>query len=155
MTMHLALTLHLLGVIVWVGGMFFAYMALRPAAVEILQAPFRLRLWEAVFKRFFPWVWLAIVFILGSGYYIIFGLIGGFANTAVYVHIMHGLGIVMVLIYLHVFFAPFNRLKKSNATESWEQAGAALAQIRWLIALNLTIGLIIVVVTTAGRYFLK
>lgn len=155
MTMHLALTLHLLGVVIWVGGMFFAYMALRPAAVEILQAPFRLRLWEAVFKRFFPWVWLSILFILGSGYYIIFGLIGGFANTAIYVHIMHGLGIVMVLIYLHVFFAPFNRLKRFNATESWEPAGAALAQIRWLIALNLTIGLIIVIVATAGRYFLK
>ncbi len=155
MTMHLALTLHVLGAVIWVGGMFFAYMALRPAAVEILQAPFRLRLWASVFRRFFPWVWLSIILILGSGYYIIFAFIGGFADTGTYVHIMHGLGIVMVLIFLHVFFAPYNRLNKAVATESWEQGGAALSQIRWLIAVNLGIGLIIVVVAIAGRYYLK
>ena len=154
MTMHLALTLHVLGVVVWVGGMFFAYMALRPAAVEVLQAPFRLRLWEAVFNKFFPWVWLSILLILASGYYIIFALIGGFGSTGLYVHIMHGLGLLMVAIFLHVFFAPYNRLKKSNSSESWEQGGKALSQIRFLIALNLAIGLIIIVVATAGRYFL-
>ncbi len=155
MTMHLALTLHILGVVIWVGGMFFAYMALRPAAVEVLQAPFRLRLWEAVFNKFFPWVWLSIIFILGSGYYIIFALIGGFGSTGLYVHIMHGLGIVMVFIFLHVYFAPFNRLRQSNASESWELGGKALSQIRLLIAINLTIGLITIVIATAGRYFLS
>ena len=33
---------HILGVTVWVGGMFFAYMALRPASVELLETPERL-----------------------------------------------------------------------------------------------------------------
>ncbi|MEE9352414.1 MAG: CopD family protein [Thiotrichaceae bacterium] len=154
MTMNLALALHMLGVVVWVGGMFFAYMALRPAAVEVLQAPFRLRLWEAVFSKFFPWVWLSIILILASGYYIIFALIGGFGSTGLYVHIMHGLGIVMLFIFLHVYFAPFNRLKKSNATESWEPGGKALGQIRVLIGINLAIGLITIIVATAGKNFL-
>ena len=154
MTMHLALTLHILGVVVWVGGMFFAYMALRPAAVKVLQAPFRLRLWEAVFNKFFPWVWLSIIAILASGYFIIFALIGGFGSTGLYVHIMHGLGIIMMAIFFHVYFAPFNRLKKANATESWGLGGDALNQIRVLIAINLTLGLITIVVATAGRYFL-
>lgn len=154
MTMHLALTLHLLGVVVWVGGMFFAYMALRPAAVEVLQAPFRLRLWEVVFKKFFPWVWVSIFAILMSGYFIIFALIGGFANTAVYVHIMHGLGLIMMLMFFHVYFAPFNHLKKSVMAENWELGGKALSQIRLLIAINLTLGLTTIVVAVAGRYFL-
>lgn len=48
--------IHLLAAIVWVGGMFFAYMVLRPAAVEVLEPPARLRLWNVVFRRFFPWV---------------------------------------------------------------------------------------------------
>ncbi len=151
---NLALTLHVLGVVVWVGGMFFAYMALRPAAVKVLQAPFRLRLWEAVFSKFFPWVWLSILLILSSGYYIIFALIGGFGSTGLYVHIMHGLGIVMVFMFLHVYFAPFHRLKVSNTAEDWEQGGKALSQIRVLIAINLLIGLITIVVAIAGRSFL-
>lgn len=32
--MSLALALHVLAVVVWVGGMFFAYMTLRPVAAE-------------------------------------------------------------------------------------------------------------------------
>jgi uncharacterized membrane protein len=154
MSMSLALALHILGVVIWVGGMFFAHMALRPAAVEILQAPFRLRLWVAVFSRFFPWVWIAILAILASGYFIIFVLIGGFATTAIYVHIMHGLGLIMVAIFLHIYFAPFNRLKKAVATESWEQGGSALAQIRLLVTTNLLIGLITIVIATVGRFFI-
>lgn len=155
MLMSLALTLHVLGIVVWVGGMFFAVMALRPATVEILEAPFRLRLWEAVLKRFFPWVWLAIVCVLGSGYFIIFKLIGGFAHTAIYIHIMHGLALIMVLMFFHVYFAPFNRLKKANATESWGLGGDALSQIRTLMIINLSIGLITIVVATAGRFFIQ
>ncbi len=151
MQMSIALTLHVLGIVVWVGGMFFTVMALRPAAVEILEAPFRLRLWEAVFKRFFPWVWLAILFVLGSGYFMIFK-VGGFAGAAVYIHIMHSLALIMVLMFLHVYFAPFNRLKKANATESWGLGGDALSQIRKLMIVNLSIGLVTIVVATAGRF---
>lgn len=153
--MSIALTLHILAVTVWVGGMFFAYMALRPAAVETLMPPQRLQIWLATFQRFFPWVWVSIAFILGSGYYIIFVLLGGFANTPVFVHVMHGLGLVMVLIYLHVFFAPYQRLGRAVAQEDWAVGGKALAQIRVLIAINLAIGLITIITATLGRFVLS
>ena len=58
--MAYAKLLHLLSVLIWVGGMFFAYMILRPAAVEVLEPPPRLRLWANVFGRFFPWVWASV-----------------------------------------------------------------------------------------------
>ncbi|HEY6898714.1 MAG TPA: hypothetical protein VI279_15765, partial [Rhodocyclaceae bacterium] len=65
MNLHpLFLFLHVASVVVWVGGMFFAYMCLRPAAVELLEPPQRLRLWLGVFDRFFRWVWLAVALIL-------------------------------------------------------------------------------------------
>jgi len=38
--------LHVLAAVVWVGGMFFAWMVLRPAAVSALQPPERLMLWS-------------------------------------------------------------------------------------------------------------
>jgi len=66
--MALAFTLHLLAVVIWVGGMFFAYMALRPVAGTLLEPPVRQALWAGVFKRFFPWVWASIVVLLGTGF---------------------------------------------------------------------------------------
>ena len=152
MNMDLALTLHLFAITVWIGGMFFAYMALRPAAVHVLQGPFRLRLWSKVFAKFFPWVWLSIVALLASGYYMIFFIIGGFADSALYVHIMHGLGLVMVVIFLHVFFAPYHRLNNAVENEDWEKGAAALNQIRLLIAINLGIGLFTIVVAKLMKY---
>ena len=35
--MNLTLLLHVLSIVVWVGGMFFAYMALRPVAASVLE----------------------------------------------------------------------------------------------------------------------
>ena len=145
------LGLHILGITIWIGGMFFAYMVLRPAAVTILQGPFRLRLWNNTFQRFFPWVWLSIILVFASGYFILFNLIGGFAKAAAYIHAMHGLGIVMVLIFLHVFFAPYNKLRKATVNEDWEAGAKALSQIRWLILVNLIIGIIIIVTATVGK----
>lgn len=147
--MGIALLLHLLGVVVWVGGMFFAYMALRPVAASVLEPPQRLNLWAGVFAKFFPWVWLSIALILGSGLYMWMAL-GGMA-APVYIWVMIGLGIVMMLIFAHVFFAAFKKLKRAVAEQAWPAGGAALGQIRMLIGINLSIGLITIVVAIVGR----
>jgi uncharacterized membrane protein len=62
-----ALAVHLLGAVVWVGGMFAIYVCLRPA-LGTLEPPQRLRLMRITFQKFFPWVWLAILLLLASGY---------------------------------------------------------------------------------------
>ncbi|MEE2729983.1 MAG: CopD family protein [Pseudomonadota bacterium] len=150
--MVLALALHLLSAVIWVGGMFFAYVALRPVAAELLEPPLRLRLWRQVFARFFVWVSLAVVLLLCSGLWMIFGFYGGMGNTRPYVHVMLLLGIIMMLIYAHVFFAPYRRLIRAVESENWSEGGVQLGKMRKLIALNLTLGLIVVVVASAGRY---
>lgn len=147
--MSIALLLHLLGVVVWVGGMFFAYMALRPVAAAVLEPPQRLSLWASVFGKFFPWVWLSITLILGSGLYMLMAL--GGASAPLYVIAMLVLGVVMMLIFSHVFFAAYKKLKRAVAEQAWPAGGAALAQIRMLIGINLSIGLITVVVAILGR----
>ena len=153
--MSVALSLHVLAAVIWVGGMFFAYMALRPSAATLLEPPLRLSLWKAVFSRFFPWVWLAIIILLASGYWMIFQHYGGMKTTPLFVHIMHGLGLVMMLIFLHVFFAPYRRLTKAVNNTRWPDGGKALNQIRILIALNLLLGLITVAVASGGKYLLS
>ncbi len=141
--------IHLLAVLVWVGGMFFAYVALRPAAVETLEPPQRLTLWVAVFRRFFHWVWAAVAALLASGLYMVY-LYGGMAHVASYVHIMLLLGLVMMLIFVYVFFALYVPLGLNVSNQRWKEAGELLGKIRKLIAVNLALGLVIVVVVVSG-----
>ena len=152
MDQGIALLLHLLSVVVWVGGMFFAYTALRPAAMQTLEPPQRLSLWAATFERFFPWVWLSILLLLGSGLYLI-AIYGGFGAVGVNILIMLGLGIIMMLIFAHVYFALYKRLKRRVAAQDWKPAGAALAQIRVLIGVNLSIGICVVFIAMLGKHW--
>lgn len=150
--MAIAVTLHILAAIVWVGGMFFAYMALRPVAASLLEPPLRLPLWAQTFARFFPWVWLAIVILPVTGYWLILSVFEGFPNAGAHVHLMQVTGWIMILIFLHIFFAPFQRLKQAVAAGDWPRAGKQLGRIRTLVGVNLILGLITVVIATGGRY---
>ena len=147
--MQIAYLLHVLGVVVWVGGMFFAYMALRPVAASVLEPPQRLALWAGVFGKFFPWVWLSVALILATGLHLLVAF-GGMAAPH-YVLAMLVLGVVMMLIFAHVFFAPTRRLKRAVAVQDWKAGAAALGQIRLLIGVNLAIGLATIVVVFVGR----
>lgn len=147
--MNLLLLLHVLSVVVWVGGMFFAYMALRPVAASVLEPPQRLALWSGVFGKFFPWVWVSVVLILLSGLDMLMRL--GGAAAPHYVLTMLVLGVAMMLIYAHVFFAGYKKLKRAVGQQDWKTGGAALAQIRKLIGINLIIGLVTIAVVFVGR----
>jgi uncharacterized membrane protein len=149
----LTLVLHLLSAVIWVGGMFFAYMFLRPIAAAQLEPPARLQLWGGVFKKFFPFVWIAIVLLPLTGYLMIFDVWTNMASTPVYIHIMNGLGVVMIMIFLHVYFAPFKRLKEAVTTQNWPEGGRNLNIIRKMVGINTVIGLVVITIASAGRVF--
>ncbi|TXF13660.1 CopD family protein [Pelomicrobium methylotrophicum] len=144
--MHVAIFLHILSAVVWIGGMFFAYLALRPAALETLEPPARLKLWAAVFRRFFSWVWAAVILILLSGFH----MVSQIGSLPGYILAMLVIGIVMAVIFFYVYFLPFTALKRGCAAEDWKAAGAALSQIRVLVGINLALGLVNVAVATLG-----
>lgn len=139
----LFIALHVLAAVIWVGGMFFAYMALRPAALK-LEPPQRLMLWSETFERFFPWVWGSVVILPGTGYWMIFTMFGSLGSTPLYALLMQYIGLAMIAIFLHVFFAPYRRLRRFVDAEDFQSAGKQLGQIRKLILLNLSLGLITV-----------
>jgi uncharacterized membrane protein len=147
--MILSLFLHVLSVVVWVGGMFFAYMALRPVAASVLEPPQRLTLWAGVFDKFFPWVWASVVLILLTGLHML--MVFGGLGAPHYAMTMLVLGVVMMLIFGHVFFAPYKKLKRAVAAQDWKAGAAALGLIRQLIGINLTIGLVTIAVVFVGR----
>jgi len=145
--LHLLLFLHVISVVVWVGGMFLAYVAVRPAAVEVLDPPQRLKLWAGIFRRFFPWVKAAVILILGTG----FTLIHTMGRAPAYVVIMMMIGLIMTAIFIWIYRGPWGRLQGAVAAGDWPAGGAALAEIRRLIGVNLALGLINIAVALLGR----
>ena len=144
------LLLHVLGVVVWVGGMFLMHVAVRPAAVQLLQPPQRLPLIASVLERFFFWVVVAIVAVLLSGV----GMIlegGGFRNAHLSVHVMTAIGLAMMAIFLHIRFVPFKRLQAAVVESDWPLAAQRLEQVRQLVTTNLVLGIVTIAVATIGR----
>jgi uncharacterized membrane protein len=144
----LALILHEWSVIVWVGGMFFALIVLRPASGP-LDPPARLALWRRVFAGFFPWVFAAVVLLLVTGFTL---FLGGYA-VGPHVHAMMGIGILMILIFLHLYFAPWKRFRAALDAGDNAAAAAQLNQIRILVMINLVLGLLTAAIGSSGRYW--
>jgi uncharacterized membrane protein len=142
--------LHALAAVIWVGGMFFAYVILRPAA-GFMEPPQRLTMWNNVFDRFLRWVWAAAVVLLASGYYAVYADFGGFSQSGMHVAIMHGLGWIMVAIFLFLFFGPYWRYRAAAVAQDWPAAGRLLVTIRRIVAANMTLGLITAAIGASGR----
>ena len=151
--MAVAIALHLLAAVIWVGGMFFAYMALRPAAASLLEPPLRMPLWSQVFARFFRWVTAAVIILPVTGYWMVFSVLGGMRGVGLHVHLMQGIGIVMFLIFGHLYFGPYRRMNLAIEKQDWKDAGARLAQMRKITATNLSLGLVVIVIASSGRYW--
>jgi len=150
--MAILVTLHVLAALVWVGGMFFAYMVLRQSAGP-LEPAVRLALWHRTFHRFFPWVWASIVLLLVSGYSMLLLHFGGFAGAPLHIHLMQGTGILMMLLFLHLFFGPWRRFGRALEREAFPEAAKELDQIRRIVAINLVLGLLTVIVGASGRFW--
>lgn len=145
----LFLVLHLLAAIAWVGGMLFAHMALRPSAMA-LEPPVRLALWQRVFSRFFPLVWVCIGTLLLTGH----GLTGMGAGTGSHpVLAMMLIGWVMAALFAYLYFKPYAALRASLAANDIPAAAAAQNTIRQIVAINLTLGLITCTLGVLARFF--
>lgn len=149
--MGLATAVHALFATIWVGGMFFAYACLRPTLATV-DAKLRTALWAQVLHRFFGFVFVSMIVLLGTGLHLIRGL-GGMALVGTHVHLMLGLGLLMMLLALHVYFAPLQRLKLAVAAGDLADATRRLGQIRVFVGLNLLLGIVVVLIASGGRYF--
>jgi uncharacterized membrane protein len=146
--MSLLLALHALAAVVWVGGMFFAHLVLRPSVAPLAPAV-RLPLWSRVLGRFFLWVWLSIAVLLVSGFGLIYSF-GGLGAVYPYIHVMMTTGLVMVAIFLFLFLLPWQRFRYAVEREDWEQGARSLAHIRVLVTINLVLGLLTMAIGAGG-----
>jgi len=145
--------LHVFSAVVWVGGMFFAWMILRPAVIAALEGPARLRLWLQVFPRFFVWVWCAVILLPVTGIGMININFNGFQTAPRYVQVMIGLYVVMVALFLRISTLNLPQLRKAVDAEEWAQGAAALGGIRRLVGVNLLVGVAVVAIAAARPGF--
>ena len=149
----LVYTLHVLSAVLWVGGMFFAWMILRPAVIAALEGPARLKLWLQVFPRFFVWVWCAVIMLPVTGIGMININFSGFQTAPRYVQVMIGLYVVMVALFLRISTLNLPELRKAVAAEQWADGAAALGKIRRLVGINLLVGIAVVAIAAARPGF--
>jgi uncharacterized membrane protein len=145
---EVALFLHLLGVAVWIGGMIFAHFCLRPAIAD-LSPQLRLPLWESVFTRFFNWVAASVLVILLTGGFLLTQF--GGARAALPLHAMAGLGIVMMLIFGHIRFGVFPKIRRAVQSQNWPDGARAVGTIRRLVLVNIVLGVVTVGAAVLSR----
>ncbi len=133
--------LHLLCAVLWVGGMFFAYVVLRPSMAAI-EAPSRMLLHTRVFKKFFLVIWHAMPLILITGFVMV-ALHWDMATAPWQINAMMALGLVMAAVFLAIFFGPYRQFRR---TTDRNRMASTMDSIRKLIGVNLALGLITVVI---------
>ncbi len=148
---ELAKIMHILSATIWVGGMFFAYVALRPAAA-ILEPEQRFPLWGQALAKFFIWVWVAIIMLPVSGFWMVFNIYTDISTMGMHIHIMTLTGILMILIFLAVFFIPYIQLRLAILGEDYQKAAKSLNWIRIGVLINLLLGLATIALGSAGPY---
>lgn len=150
--MAAALGVHVLAAVVWVGGMLMMLAVVRPAAVALIEPPLRLRFFCDMFRRFFAIVWLTIALLLATGFWMALVPFGGLGRVGMHVHIMLGLGLIMVGLFAFLFWGAYARMKAALEQDAYPQAVAALAVIRRIVTVNSGLGVAVVLVASAGRY---
>jgi uncharacterized membrane protein len=93
------------------------------------------------------------VLLLASGYAMVFWVFAGFRGIGVHVNIMQAVGILMMLLFFHLYFAPWRRFRAALARQDQAAAAAQLGQIRVIVIINLLLGLVTVAVGGSGRYW--
>lgn len=150
---QIAVSLHALAALFWVGGIFFAYRVLRPAAM-LLEPTNRIQLWQKVFRQFFGWVWAFIAIIVVSGYGLLHTKFAGVETLPLYLQLMMGIGWLMIVLFGWLFFGPFAKFKIRIAQCELAEAGQIMNnQMRPLIAINLMLGTLEFIIGASGAYW--
>jgi uncharacterized membrane protein len=149
MLWNLSNALHSLAAVIWVGGMFFAYMALRPAMADVPKED-RLALWRRTLQRFLRWVAIMVVVIWATGIYMMFFVLSGFGAAGIHVDTMFTLALIMTGLFFWLNHGPFRRFRDAADARDFDTAGGIIETIRKIVATNLALGLLTVVVAAWG-----
>jgi uncharacterized membrane protein len=81
-----------------------------------------------------------------TGWAMVFAVWGGFAALPWSINVMQTLALLMALIFLYIFFSPWQRLRRAI-----RPGPELLPRIRQLVTLNLGLGVVTIVVGALGH----
>jgi uncharacterized membrane protein len=142
----IAKLLHLISAIVWMGGMTFMLFALRPAVVAQLEPQPRARLMAEVWQRFFAIVAVAVLVLFATGTHLYTSAFkaakaaGGAGSVPLGWNLMLVLGLLMFLIFGHIYFAGLRKFKRVVAAAEWPVAAKVAARIQTMVQVNFVLG---------------
>jgi uncharacterized membrane protein len=142
----IAKLLHLISAIVWLGGMTFMLFALRPSLLAVMEPQPRARLMAEVWQRFFAMVGIAVVVLFATGTHLYTTAFkaakaaGGTGSVPLGWNLMLVIGMVMFLIFGHIYFAGFRKFKRAVAAAEWPEAAKVAAQIHAKVVANFVLG---------------
>lgn len=122
--------LHLLFATLWVGGMIFNLVFLRPAIEHVTDKEAFL---QRLYSRFFAAVWLSIIVLFLTGMYLWHGYRKDFSENTLF-HFKLFLFSLMVLNFVYIYFFLFKKRKFSHIPN--------------LVWLNLVLGVLILITIT-------
>jgi len=139
-------SLHVFGMLLWVGGMLFAHFFLRPS-LAVLEPPQRLALMREVLQRFFAAVGVAVLAVLISG----LGMLDMARRASAFVWpaawlAMTAIGLLMMVIFGYIRLTLYRRFVTALDAGELAVAAAALARVRAWVGANLALGLFVVAV---------
>lgn len=145
---NLLLLTHLAAAILWMGGMGFMLLALRGPLAAQMEPPARLQLAAAVLRRFMAIAALSVLLLLATGAYL---LMSGGRGAPVGWHAMAGIGLLMALLFGHLYFGPWRRMKAAVSASDWPAAGQKMGQINLLARINFTLGWVAIAAVVLWR----
>lgn len=148
----LAIILHLLAINIWVGGTFFTVVVLPRATITLVPTE-RHRFMQIVLKRFFFWVWLALIVVLSSGGAMIYRIFGGMTNIPLYVLLMMSMALLMAAVFLLIYFWPYRLFTQSLDRGNEVECEKQLIRVRLLSKINMTLGIAVLMVIGGGPLY--
>jgi uncharacterized membrane protein len=142
----IAKLLHLVAAIVWMGGMTFMLFALRPAALATMEPQPRAKLMAQVWQRFFAIVAVAVLVLFATGTHLYTSAFkaakaaGGTGGVPVGWSLMMAIGILMFLIFGHIYFAGLRKFQRAVAAGEWPAAAKVAGLIQKMVMANFVLG---------------
>ncbi len=142
----IAKLLHLISAILWMGGMAFMLFALRPAAVATLDPQLRAKLMSEVLQRFFAIVAVAVLVLFATGAHLYTSTFkaakaaSGAGSVPLGWNLMLVIGLLMFLIFGHLYFAGLRKFKRAVAAAEWPVAAKAAGLIHKMVVTNFVLG---------------
>lgn len=147
-----ALALHMLASVLWMGGLFFALVVLRPA-LDGLSEDERRRLWGRLLPRAFAVAWICVVILLVTGYGVLYFGYEGLAGAGTHVRIMEWLGLVMFLMFGWMYFRPFRQFMQALAEDDRQRQAVEMVRLKGANGLILALGLIVLALAATGNFW--